>query len=247
MGVRIPVSLPMKGPSLPESLIADSALWLNVISCSTPAFSYPASGQVVDLSTYANHGMSYQTLIGPNGLIFDNVDDRISFGTNILNPRLAGARGLSAAMLVRPLGLASGAGRNQLFGFNLNGSLSCISAWFTDSGRVTFGGRSQAADAFQYYTTPNVVAADGVDVFMCGVIDFSVDILRIWVGERLVADQVMSFGSDTYQPGVSTLTDTIGATASGTYPLNGIIKAFTLFRKPLDAGEISEVRELMMN
>jgi hypothetical protein len=154
---------------------------------------------------------------------------------------------LSAAVLVRPLGLASGAGRNQLFGFNINGSSSCISAWFTDSGRLTFGGRSQAVDTFQFNTTPAAVAADGVDVFVCGVIDFTADKLRIWVGERLITEQIMSFGSETYQPGVSTLADTIGATASGTYPLNGIIKGFALFRKPLDTGEVFRVRELMMN
>ena len=247
MGIRIPTSLPAKAPSLPDSIIVDSALWLNVIPCAQTVPPYQSAGQVLDLSAYANPGSSYQVLVGPGGLVFDNVDDRISFGTNIVNPRLAGARGLSAAVLVRPLGLASGAGRNQLFGFNLNGSLSCISAWFTDSGRLTFGGRSQAADTFQFCTTPTAVAADGVDIFVCGVIDYSNDRLRLWVGERLVAEQTMSFGSDTYQPGVSTLVDTIGATASGTYPLNGIIKGFALFRKPLDPGEISKVRELMMN
>ncbi len=247
MGVRIPASIPAKGPSLPDNIMTDSALWLNVIPCAQTVTPYPAAGQVLDLSTYANHGSSYQALVGPSGLIFDNVDDRISFGTNVVNPRLSGARGLSAAILVRPLGLVSGAGRNQLFGFNINGSSSCISAWFTDSGRLTFGGRSQAADAFQFFTTPYAVAAEGVDVFVSGVIDYSSDKLRLWVGEKLIADQIMSFGSETYQPGVSTLADTIGATASGTYPLNGIIKDFALFRKPLDAGEVFRVRELMMN
>lgn len=245
MGSVMPVASPLRGPGLPESIMADSAVWLTTGSSPQPAPPYPTAGPVVDLSGYATHGIGIQPLIGMGGLVFDAVDDRISLGTNILNPRLAGARGLSAAILMRPLGLVAGSGRNQLFGFNINGFSSSISGWFTDSGKLVFGGRSQAADTFQSHTTAAAVAADGVEVFLCGVLDYAFDRLRIWVGERLVADQGVAFGADTYQPGTSSQADTIGATSAGTNPLNGAVRAFALFRKPLDPGEVARVRELM--
>lgn len=206
---------------------------------------YPAPVQVIDLSAYSSHAANYQAVRGPLGLAFDATDDRLSFGVNLVNARLSGAKGIGVAVYVRPLGLVSGTGRNQLFSFNVNGSSSSVSAWFTDSGKLVFGGRSQSADSFQSYTTLSAVASDEKDVFICGILDFAADRLRIWIGDKLAAEQSVTFTSDTYQPGTATQADTLGASAVGMYPLNGIVRGFALFRKPLDADEVQAVRRLM--
>lgn len=247
MSLIIPTPLPLRKPGPRDTIMADSVLWIDAGRGAQPAPPYPPAGQVLDLSSGANHGISYQALMSPLGLLLDNVDDRITFGTNAINLRLAGARGLSAAIYVRPLGLVGGTGRNQLWGFNINGSSSAACAWFTDSGKLVAGGRSQSADGFQSVSTSVAIAREQEDIFICCVLDYAASRIRVWINDKLVADQSVSFGSEYYRSGTATLIDTIGAAPAGTYPLSGIIRGFALLRSPLEPGEVARVRELMVD
>lgn len=246
MGDVIPAHFPSQPAGRSASILADALVWMDMASYSgQPGPVYQPTARIVDQSRYGHHASNYQTTAGNRGLVFDNVDDRISFGTNALNPRLAGSRGISAAVWLKPNGLASGSGRNQIFGVAIHSANSGISAWFTDSGKLVAGGRSQAADTFQSVTTASAVAAIDRDIFFCVVLDFTADRIMLWIEDQPAVSQSAVFGSDVYTPGTPTVQDTIGATSSGSYPLNAVFRSFLLVNKPLDRDQVYHLRSLM--
>ncbi|MDY0151381.1 MAG: LamG-like jellyroll fold domain-containing protein [Candidatus Cloacimonas sp.] len=142
---------------------------------------------------------------------FDGTGDYITLGTNQTQAGMNGATGLTLETWVKPSSLRTGTSRNVIADFCLNGALSMVMMYFTDSGIFRFGGRSRVEDNFQSIQTPSAVVSTGNWYHMAGVLDFTNKTIKIYQNGELIGSVTgVSFGSNTYTSSGTGSTEVIG-------------------------------------
>ncbi|MDD2229312.1 MAG: FlgD immunoglobulin-like domain containing protein [Candidatus Cloacimonetes bacterium] len=131
---------------------------------------------------------------------FDGTGDYITLGANKTQAGMNGATGLTLETWVNPSSLRTGTNRNVIADFCISGASSMVMMYFTDSGKLRFGGRSRSADNFQDIQTASAVVSSGYWYHLAGVLDFTNDTVKLYLNGELIGSKTtgVSFGSDTY-------------------------------------------------
>lgn len=176
------------------------------------------------------------------GLLFDGVNDYVTLGTNAANPDMSGATGITLSMWIRPNSLRTGsdANRNTIIDFPCATTSSMVSMYLRENGKVRFGGRSQASDAFQDLVTTNAVISTNTWQYLTGVLDYSAQAVRFYLNGSLVQSSTgKTFGSSTYIPGNGNA-EIIGCGTGlvSTHFFHGMIDEVKLWNVPLTQAQI---------
>lgn len=176
------------------------------------------------------------------GLFFNGTSNYVTLGTNASNPDMSGATGITLSAWIRPNSLRTGAdsNRNTIIDFPCQTTSSMVSMYLRENGKVRFGGRSQASDAFQDLVTTNAVIATNTWQYVTGVLDYSAQTVRFYLNGSLVQSSTgKAFGSSTYIPGNGNA-EIIGCGTGlvSTHFYHGMIDEVKLWNVPLTQAQI---------
>ena len=202
--------------------------------------SYPASGTTVNglsasavIGTLVN-GVGFNSSNG-GSFNFDGSNDYISIPNNTIGNLINGATASTFSIWLNNDVLPSvGVQNYQSIGFRINNVNSIVCTFFGSNIRV--GGRSTSGDAFQETTT--AFATTGTWVNITGVLDYTGDIVEIYVNGALGISTSVAFGSNTYVHTSAGVVDSIGRSATGVNPFDGKISIVQVYNVKLTATEI---------
>ena len=201
--------------------------------------SYPTTGTIItDLSgnnkngTLIN-GISFNSLNGGN-FLFDGVNDYVDLGVSTVVNLLNGAMASTFSIWINNNLLpATGIENYQSIGCLIQNN-TLINCCFFGS-NISIGGRSRIQDSYQVARTP--YGSTNLWVNISGILDYTNDLIKIYINGILVKTQSVNFGSNTIVKGVPTVPDAIGS-IQNTQFFNGKIGQFSLYNKELTSTEV---------
>jgi hypothetical protein len=183
-------------------------------------------------------------IVGPFGLqTFGQTNDSMYIGTNKLNDICDGAQVVIFHIGLRP---RINTANNFILDAYLDGTVTNSFYIIANAnGAMQIGGRSQVGETFESGLTPNDTIKLGKDHFFEIIYDYPTNKIIAYKDDREILDQTVTWDSDTFAPGVSTVQDGLAGAAHRSRISNMYIYHFvveTYARRPLTLRKRSSTR-----
>lgn len=173
-------------------------------------------------------------------LSFNGSSSYLDFGNQAIGPKINSAAGVTVSYWINLAGTPSANGY-QVLAVKMGANSGGVDDKIDSSRKVTFGGRSTAADSFQNVTS-NAVLATGAWYYVVGVYNYTNHTIAIYInGVADVNPTSVSFGAATYTHSWSSGTDQIGDFTGNSRFLNGKLDDVRIYNRVLLQAEITQL------
>ncbi len=176
---------------------------------------------------------------GNGALMFDGVDDYIDLGTSTLNTNLNGASAITFEGWINPHEYTTDNYGNNILTVNISNNYwgYAVNIDATNGNVLMAGGRSASSDSYQLAVSKSAVPLNKWTYFVA-TLDYQNDKIIIYINGKLETEETISFDSETYVPGSSTVSDVIGQYGNDTYFYDGSMDGLRLYTRALTADEV---------
>lgn len=173
---------------------------------------------------------------------FDGTDDQVELGLNAVNGMADGVSAITVSAWVNPDSLST----TQYFN-NIFTSLVSTSYWGVsmniegaDGNKLRIGGASQTAESWQNAKGTSAIPT-GEWTHVLGVVDIANDEISVYVNGVHENTDSVTFASDSYNPGVATYSDVIGAYHDDNAFFDGSIDEFQIYGYALTDAQVRNI------
>lgn len=207
-------------------------------SCSTACNGTLTSfSNTTGLDVLANSGWTSLQSKYDRALMFDGIDDRVSFGVNNITQKLNGASAITVGTWFKALSWPGASARERMINILISEGYTGISLNLFNINMIEAGGRSSTGDTFQ---TANFVVQDPNQWhYLVAVFDFPNDLIKLYLDGKLVNSYPVTFANATYTSGTPTTNiETLGSFLTTGEFFNGFLDNPFIYARELSYNEI---------